>query len=65
MPAPSFADYAASYRCTVEGNDQLVREFTAATWADPLLAEHRRHIPSLGFKNTLNVGHNRVYERTR
>jgi hypothetical protein len=47
----TFSDYAHAYVCTAEHNDRLFREFTAATWSDPILAEHRRHIEEnqLGF----------------
>ena len=140
----SLAQHVSRYRNTAGHNDDLYREMTAATWSDPLLAAHRRHveandlgfgdaafhalwsrllvaaaerfgrvraleigvfkgqvislwsalareaddascdlsgtafwkghdgvsraaqvIPSLGFRNVLNVGHNRVFERTR
>lgn len=51
MPQPSFEQLVATYENTAEHNDRLHRELTAATWADPLLAEHRRHIEEhkLGF----------------
>jgi hypothetical protein len=44
-------DYARDYICTAEHNDRLFAEFTSATWADPLLAAHRRHVEThrLGF----------------
>lgn len=51
-PSPhTFATLAATYRNTAEHNDWLHRELTVATWADPLLANHRRHVESnrLGF----------------
>lgn len=50
-PLRSFAYLTQSYVCTAEHNDRLFHEFTAATWADPLLAPHRRHIEDnkLGF----------------
>jgi predicted O-methyltransferase YrrM len=49
--APAWAALVAAYENTAEHNDRLHRELTAATWADPLLAGHRRHIEEhqLGF----------------
>jgi Methyltransferase domain len=46
-----FEDFAADYRNTAEHNDWIHRQFTAAAWADPMLAAHRRHIEEqqLGF----------------
>lgn len=51
MKPPTLEDYANRYVCTAECNDRLFRDFTAATWADPILARHRRHIElhQLGF----------------
>ncbi|MCX6953944.1 MAG: class I SAM-dependent methyltransferase [Verrucomicrobia bacterium] len=53
MPTPprTFSDYTRDYVCTAGHNDRLFHEFTAATWADPLLAPHRKHIEEhkLGF----------------
>lgn len=48
---PTFAQLVSRYRNTAEHNDDVHRELTAATWRDPLLAAHRRHIESsnLGF----------------
>jgi len=50
-PFPSYTELAGNYRSTAEHNDQLFHKFTAATWADPLLARHRKHIEDhkLGF----------------
>ena len=51
MPMLNYSDYAEGYVCTREHNDRLFHEFTAATWADPLLASHRRYVEEgrLGF----------------
>lgn len=52
IPAtPSFEDLAGDYRNTAEHNDEIHRLMTAATWADPLLAAHRRYVENhkLGF----------------
>jgi hypothetical protein len=51
MNPSTLSDYTRSYACTAECNDRLYREFTDATWADPLLARHRKHIEThkLGF----------------
>lgn len=51
LPLPNYADLVASYRNEAAVNDALWRDFTAATWADPLLAAHRRHVEEhrLGF----------------
>ena len=48
---PTFGELAAAYRNTAEHNDSLHQQLTAATWADPLLAAHRRHVEKeqLGF----------------
>lgn len=45
------ADYTTGYVSNAENNDGLFATFTAAAWADPLLARHRRHIEkhNLGF----------------
>ena len=50
-PSSSFAELVASYHNTAEHNDALFRAMTAATWSDPLLAAHRRHVEEhkLGF----------------
>lgn len=49
--APTFAELVAAYRNTAEQNDALHHQLTAATWDDPLLAAHRRHVEDgkLGF----------------
>lgn len=49
--AQSFASHLASYQNTAETNDRIFAEFTAATAADPLLAQHRAHVEKhqLGF----------------
>lgn len=41
----------AGYRNTAEHNDAVHQQLTATTWADPLLAGHRRHVETnqLGF----------------
>lgn len=51
MGSPSFSQLVARYRNTAEGNDALHRELTDATWGDPLLSQHRRHVEEhkLGF----------------
>mgnify|MGYP001209487259 CR=1 FL=1 len=48
---PTYTDLVATYRNEAAANDDLWRDFTAATWADPLLASHRRHVEAhqLGF----------------
>jgi len=48
---PTFGDLVAAYANTAEHNDALHRQLTEATWADPLLAAHRRHVEQaqLGF----------------
>lgn len=48
---PTFAGLVAGYRNTAEHNDALHRQMTEATWADPLLAAHRRYVEQqhLGF----------------
>ena len=48
---PALADLIATYRNTSEQNDSVYKLLTAATWADPLLAEHRRYVEDhkLGF----------------
>lgn len=48
---PTLAELAADYRNTAEHNDALHRSLTEATWADPVLAGHRRHVEEhkLGF----------------
>jgi predicted O-methyltransferase YrrM len=50
-PAIPFEELLASYQNSAEHNDALHRQLTAATWADPLLASHRRHVEEnkLGF----------------
>lgn len=47
----SLAQLVSRYRNTAGHNDDLYREMTAATWSDPLLAAHRRHVEAhdLGF----------------
>jgi hypothetical protein len=49
---PSFARLVSEYQNTAEHNDALHRRLTDATWADPLLAAHRRHVE----KNKLGFG---------
>jgi len=48
---PSFDELVASYQNTAEHNDALHQRLTAATWADPYLSAHRRHVEEhkLGF----------------
>lgn len=48
---PDYCTLVAGYRNEAIINDTLWRDFTAATWADPLLAAHRRHVEDqqLGF----------------
>jgi predicted O-methyltransferase YrrM len=48
---PSFERLVADYQNTGAHNDGLYRQMTEATWSDPMLAEHRRHIErhELGF----------------
>jgi len=44
-PGPaSYRQVVDRYENTAQHNDEVFAAFTAATWADPLLAEHRRHI---------------------
>jgi hypothetical protein len=47
----TFTDYTKQYVSNAENNDRLFAQFTSATWADPLLARHRKHIEEhkLGF----------------
>ncbi len=47
----TFDRLVAGYRNTAEHNDWLHTKLAEMTWADPLLAEHRRHVESnrLGF----------------
>lgn len=49
-PLP-FDKLVADYRNTAEHNDALHQQLTAATWADPVLTAHRRHVEAgkLGF----------------
>jgi len=49
--ARTFETLLRDYRNSGEYNDRVHRELTAATWADPLLARHRRHVEAnkLGF----------------
>ncbi|MEO6994122.1 MAG: class I SAM-dependent methyltransferase [Lacunisphaera sp.] len=52
LPASiSFEKLVADYRNTAAHNDALHQQLTAATWADPVLAAHRRHVEEgkLGF----------------
>lgn len=51
LPLPDYATLVAAYRNEGSVNDALWRDFTSATWADPLLADHRRHVENqqLGF----------------
>jgi len=51
IPPLPFDELVAEYRNTAEHNDALHQRLTAATWADPLLAAHRRHVEAdkLGF----------------
>lgn len=46
-----FTRLVAGYRNTAEDNDRMHRTLTAMTWADPVLAAHRRHVEEnqLGF----------------
>lgn len=48
---PTLSELVATYRNTAEQNDAVHQLLTAATWADPLLASHRRHVEEhkLGF----------------
>ena len=48
---PTLAELAAAYQNTAEHNDALHRQLTTATWDDPLLVAHRRHVEQaqLGF----------------
>jgi Methyltransferase domain len=50
-PLPNLQSLVSSYRNSAEENDRIHGEFTAATWADPLLARHRSYIQEnrLGF----------------
>jgi predicted O-methyltransferase YrrM len=47
----AWSDLVAAYTNTAEHNDRVHRELTARTWADPMLAAHRRHVEEnrLGF----------------
>lgn len=49
--AGEFYEQVARYKNTAADNDRVFAEFAAATWADPILAGHRRHIEThkLGF----------------
>jgi hypothetical protein len=49
--AMDLQQHIACYQNTAAHNDELFASFTAATWADPLLAEHRRYVEEnqLGF----------------
>lgn len=49
--AAAFHRRVRAYENTAEMNDRIFEEFTAATWNDPLLAAHRRHVEAhqLGF----------------
>lgn len=51
MPLPDYADLVDRYRNDAASNDALWHEFNAATWDDPLLSAHRRHVETakLGF----------------
>lgn len=55
MPRPPFSpnlgELVSAYENTAAHNDALHRRLTAATWADPLLGAHRRHVETekLGF----------------
>src|ERR1017187_1885033 len=51
MPAPNYSDCVRDYKCASEHHDRLFHDFTAATWADPQLATHRRYVERyrLGF----------------
>lgn len=51
MSSPSFDQLVHTYRNTADDNDRLHRDLTAATWADPMLAGHRRYVEQneLGF----------------
>ncbi len=47
MTSDLVADFQArlqAYTPSAEHNDRVFTEFTALTWADPLLANHRRHV---------------------
>src|SRR5260221_7964493 len=48
---PPLTELVAAYRNTAKHNDRLHHQLTAATWDDPLLAAHRRHVEQaqLGF----------------
>ncbi len=50
-PFISFEQLVAAYENTAARNDALHQRLTAATWADPLLTAHRRHVEEnkLGF----------------
>jgi predicted O-methyltransferase YrrM len=53
LPAqPTFEQLCSAYENSAEHNDELHRRLTAAAWAEPLLAEHRRHVE----KNDLGFG---------
>jgi len=49
--ANDFRSRVQAYTPTAEHHDRLFTEFTTLTWADPVLAAHRRHVESekLGF----------------
>ena len=49
--SPTFVELVAAYQNTAEHNDALHQNLTDATWSDPLLAAHRRHVETrqLGF----------------
>lgn len=48
---PTLTELVSEYRNTAEHNDAVHRRLTEATWADPVLADHRRHVEEhrLGF----------------
>ncbi len=50
-PPLPFDGLVSAYRNTAEHNDELHQQLTTATWADPHLANHRRHVETnqLGF----------------
>jgi len=50
-PALEFFNLVAAYSGTGAENDRLHADFTRATWANPLLAAHRKHVEQhqLGF----------------
>jgi hypothetical protein len=51
MSLPTFHELTAGYQNTSDNNDAVHRLLTEATWSDPLLAEHRKHVEEnkLGF----------------